>query len=129
MHVEVQGEKQAEFAQRIFVYNYRLCSHYVRPAVSLAVLGEPWDRNRGHFGYERWDRQMGLRFPVVSLPNYRGRWAELDASAIQFNGLQAAISDSLARSPVAERARLFRSVLEKNWFAAFFAVRATSARC
>lgn len=84
VHVEVQGENQVEFAQRMFVYNYRLYDRYARPVVSLAVLGEPWAGSDGQFGYERWGCQMGLRFPVASLPSYRARWAEPDASSNPF---------------------------------------------
>ncbi|WP_233120959.1 hypothetical protein [Chlorobium sp. KB01] len=37
IHVEVQGTKQAEFAERMVVYNYRLFDRYKRPVASLAV--------------------------------------------------------------------------------------------
>ena len=50
VHVEVQGQNQADFAQRMFVYNYRLYDRYAKPVVSLAVLGEPSQRNHGEFG-------------------------------------------------------------------------------
>ncbi len=40
IHVEVQGTKQAEFAKRIFVYNYRIFDRYDRPVASLAVLAD-----------------------------------------------------------------------------------------
>ena len=76
VHVEVQGERQADFAQRMFVYNYRLYDRYAKPVVSLAVLGEPWVGNYGYFGYERWECRMGLRVPVVSLTAYQARWIE-----------------------------------------------------
>ncbi len=84
VHVEVQGENQADFGQRMFVYNYRLYDRYARPVVSLAVLGEPYPEDCGEFGYERWGCRMGSRFPVVSLAAYRARWAELDASPNPF---------------------------------------------
>ncbi len=38
IHVEVQGTKQVEFAERMFVYNYRLYDRYRRPIASMAVL-------------------------------------------------------------------------------------------
>ena len=40
IHVEVQGTKQAEFAKRMFVYNYRIFDRYDRPVASLAVLAD-----------------------------------------------------------------------------------------
>ena len=40
VHLEVQGSAQAEFAERMFVYNYRLYDRYRQPVASLAVLGK-----------------------------------------------------------------------------------------
>ena len=40
IHIEVQGKKQAEFAERMFVYNYRIFDRYRRPVASLAVLAD-----------------------------------------------------------------------------------------
>lgn len=37
---KVQGTKQAEFAKRMFVYNYRIFDRYDRPIASLAVLAD-----------------------------------------------------------------------------------------
>jgi len=54
VHVEVQGEKTADFAQRMFVYNYRTYDLYGRPVVSLVVMGESYPRSYGKFGYGRW---------------------------------------------------------------------------
>ncbi len=54
IHIEVQGQSEAEFAERMFVYNYRLYDRYRRPVVSLAVLGDEGaqllDQVRLHFG-------------------------------------------------------------------------------
>ncbi|CRI67451.1 conserved hypothetical protein [Thiocapsa sp. KS1] len=84
VHVEVQGQNQADFAQRMFVYNYRLYDRYAKPVVSLAVLGEPSQSDHGEFGYARWGCRMGLRFPLVSLAAYRTRRTELESSANPF---------------------------------------------
>ena len=84
VHVEVQGEDTADFAQRMFVYNYRSYDLYGRPVISLVVLGEPYPAKYGKFGYGRWNCMMRLRFPVVSLMAYRERWAELETSPNPF---------------------------------------------
>ena len=84
VHVEVQGEKTADFSQRMFVYNYRAYDLYGRPVVSLAVLGESYPRDYGKFAYGRWGSWMRLRFPVVSLATYRAQWAELEVSTNPF---------------------------------------------
>jgi len=84
VHIEVQGQHEADFGQRMFVYNYRLYDRYAKPVVSLAVLTNSHPNEYGEFGYQRWGSRMELRFPVVSLPAYRVRWAELDASTNPF---------------------------------------------
>lgn len=84
VHVEVQGENTADFARRMFVYNYRSYDLYGRPVIRLAVLGEPYPAACGKFGYGRWGSLPRLRFPVVSPSAYRSRWAELEASANPF---------------------------------------------
>jgi len=54
IHVEVQTSEEANFAKRMYVYNYRLFDRYNREVVSLAVLGDDnpcWRPDS--FGYRR----------------------------------------------------------------------------
>lgn len=44
VHVEVQSQPEAEFARRMYVYNYRLFDRYNRRVASFAILG---DNRRG----------------------------------------------------------------------------------
>ncbi|NMG15025.1 DUF4351 domain-containing protein [Aromatoleum bremense] len=56
VHVEVQGSREADFARRIFVYNYRLFDRYDRPVASLAVLADQdagWKPDHFHIEGER----------------------------------------------------------------------------
>ena len=120
VHVEVQGEHKTDFDQRMFVYNYRLYDRYARPVVSLAVLGEPYPAEYGEFGYERWGCRMGLRFPVVSLAAYRGRWAELEASANPFAvvtqaHLQAQETAGAVSARYAAKLTLVRSLYRRGY--------------
>jgi hypothetical protein len=39
IHTEVQGQEEANFAQRMFRYYYRLLDRYDRQIMSVAVLG------------------------------------------------------------------------------------------
>jgi len=85
VHVEVQSQEDAAFAERMYVYNYRLYDRYHRRVASLAILGDErpgWRPER--FGYELWGCEVGLRFPTVKLLDYRARWAELEASRNPF---------------------------------------------
>jgi hypothetical protein len=40
VHIEVQSQEEAQFARRMYIYNYRLRDQYNRAVVSLAVLGD-----------------------------------------------------------------------------------------
>ena len=63
IHVEVQGQRDANFPERLFTYNYRLYDRYGRPVASLAVLadeGEDWKPT--HFGYQLFGCEVGIRF-------------------------------------------------------------------
>ncbi|SBT04670.1 hypothetical protein ACCAA_1740009 [Candidatus Accumulibacter aalborgensis] len=71
IHVEVQGQHDANFPERLFTYNYRLYDRYRRPVASLAVLadgGENWKPT--HFGYQRFGCEVGIRFPTVKILDY-----------------------------------------------------------
>jgi hypothetical protein len=82
VHVEIQGKYDAEFTQRMFVYNYRIFDRYRQRTISLAVLGDDnpqWRPNE--YGYEGWGSQMQFRFPIVKLHDYRqNRQSLLDSS-------------------------------------------------
>ena len=68
IHVEVQGQRDADFAQRMFTYNYRLYDRYACPIASLAVLAdddEGWKPD--HFGFEVLGCRHHLHFPIVKL--------------------------------------------------------------
>jgi hypothetical protein len=63
IHVEVQGRREEAFAERMFIYSYRIYDLYRKPVVSLAVLcdAEPgWRPDR--FAYNICGCEMGLRF-------------------------------------------------------------------
>jgi hypothetical protein len=85
VHVEVQGQEESAFAERMYVYNYRLFDRYRRQVASLAVLGDErsgWRPER--FGYGLWGCEVSFRYPVVKLLDYRTRWQELEASRNPF---------------------------------------------
>ena len=85
IHIEIQGQHDAEFPLRMYIYNYRLFDRYQRPIVSLAILGDDGARWRPEeYGYELWGCRAGLRFPVVKLRDYNQRWAELEQSVNPF---------------------------------------------
>lgn len=80
-HIEVQSQEEAAFAQRMFVYWYRLYDRYARQVVSLAVLGDERSGWRpAEYATALWGCTLRFTYPVVKLRDYRARRAELEAS-------------------------------------------------
>ena len=85
VHVEVQGQREKRFPRRMFEYNYRIYDMHGRPVVSLAVLCDEHPTWRpDHFGYNNWGCEVGIRFPVVKLIDFRRDEAALEQSANPF---------------------------------------------
>lgn len=85
IHIEIQGSPQDEFAERMFVYHYRLYDRYRKPIASLAVLADDRPNWRPDiFKYEMCGCQMALRFPVAKLLDWAGSEAQLDDSSNPF---------------------------------------------
>ena len=85
IHIEIQGQVDNDFAQRMYVYHYRLFDRYNLPLVSLAVLG---DDNRTWrpcaYDHALWGCHLRLEFPTVKLLDYREHWDELQHSINPF---------------------------------------------
>jgi hypothetical protein len=85
VHVEVQGQHEADFAKRMFVYYYRLFDRYNRDIVSLAVLAD--DRKTWRpkqFRKTRWGCEARFTFPSIKLLDYAKREEELETSRNPF---------------------------------------------
>ncbi|NEV65176.1 hypothetical protein [Thiorhodococcus minor] len=83
IHVEVQGEPETAFAERMFTYYYRIRDAYQVPVASLAVLADADGRFRPQqYHAALWGCRVELHFPTVKLLDYDEpeRWAELEAS-------------------------------------------------
>jgi len=85
VHVEVQSHKEEGFAERMFVYNYRIYERYKRPVAGFAVLADDnpaWKPNR--FGYNVLGCEMGISFPIAKIMDYKHRWDDLEKSKNPF---------------------------------------------
>ena len=81
IHVEVQGEPEDAFAERMYTYQYRLRDRYGVDVVSLAVLADTSPSFRPvAYHYARWGCELTFTFPSTKLIDWEGRWAELEAS-------------------------------------------------
>jgi hypothetical protein len=121
IHLEVQGDRDHDFAERLFIYNYRIFDRHRRPVISLALLADERAQWRPeHFGWQRWGCEVGIRFPSVKLLDYRARWAELEASANPFAVVvQAHLKTQETRHAPRERygakLALAKSLYRRGW--------------
>jgi len=121
IHVEVQGQVDADLPERMYVYNYRLFDRYRRPVVSMAVLGDGrpgWRPDM--FGYDLWGCEVRLRFPVVKLLDYRTADDALEQDPNPFSVLVLAHLKTQAtrRDPNSRldwKLRLVRSLYERGY--------------
>jgi hypothetical protein len=78
IHVEIESQRDPTFAERMFVYTYRVYDRYHQSVISLAVPGDEdpaWRPNR--FGYGNFGCTLELEFPIVKLLDYKpaaDRW-------------------------------------------------------
>lgn len=85
IHVEVQGTQQADFAKRMFVYNYRIYDKYDKPVASMAILADEqvnWKPNS--FGFEVFGCKHTLEFPIAKLTDYHVQLETLKTSDNSF---------------------------------------------
>ena len=121
IHVEVQSQDEADFAERMFVYHYRIFDKYRRKVVSLAILGDErsnWRPNE--FGYQLWETKIDFNFKVVKLLDYGDRWSELETSSNPFAIVVVAhLKAQETRSDRLERKKwkiaLVRRLYEQNY--------------
>jgi hypothetical protein len=123
IHVEVQSQEEADFARRMFVYNYRIFDRYNRAVASFAVLGDErsnWRPN--HFRYNLWGCSVGIEFPVVKLVDCADKVAVLEADANPFAAVvlahlktQETRKDPLSRMDW--KTRIVKGLHERGWSA------------
>ncbi|MCG5513280.1 hypothetical protein [Ectothiorhodospira shaposhnikovii] len=81
IHVEVQGEPEDAFAERMYTYQYRLRDRYGIDVVSLAVLADTRSSFRPMcYRYARWGCELSFTFPTAKLIDWEERWPGLEAS-------------------------------------------------
>ena len=121
VHIEVQGSREAGFAERMFVYNYRLFDRYRRPVASLAVLADDspgWKPSS--FGFEGLGCRHYLEFPIFKLLDCAGREEELLKEENSFalvtvaHLLTRATRDDMA-ARYAAKLKLVRLLYERGW--------------
>lgn len=71
IHIEVQGEKEKHFSERMYIYNYRIFDRYCKPVISIAILADN-DPTWRPAAYERclWHNRLYFEFATIKLLDY-----------------------------------------------------------
>lgn len=72
IHVEVQGQRDPDFTERMYIYNSRIFERFHQPAVSLAVLIDTspnWRPNS--FVRALWGCRMAFSFEIAKLLDFK----------------------------------------------------------
>jgi hypothetical protein len=81
IHIEVQAQEEPDFAERMFVYWYRIFDQYRHRAVSIAVLADERPNWRpSSFSQALWRCETHFLFPIIKLLDWKERRDELFAS-------------------------------------------------
>lgn len=71
LHIEVQGNPEKTFPERLYIYNYRLSDQHGRPIVSIAILADN-NPNWHPRSYQRsfWQNTLYFEFATFKLLDY-----------------------------------------------------------
>jgi flagellar biosynthesis/type III secretory pathway protein FliH len=85
IHIEIQGQQEGVFGQRMYIYHARIFDRYNHEVVSLALLGDERETWRpDSYTHERWGCSLRFTFPMIKLLDYRQQWAVLEANRNPF---------------------------------------------
>ncbi|MBW4559578.1 MAG: transposase [Mojavia pulchra JT2-VF2] len=85
VHVEVQGQYDSQFAERMYTYNYRLFDRHKKRVISLAVLADEQVNWRpSSYSYQLGGCRVSLEFPIAKLLDYEQTWETLEQTTNPF---------------------------------------------
>ena len=85
VHVEVQGQRETDFAQRIYVYHSRLFNRFNAPVATFVIFTDEEENWRpAVYETELLGTELRLKFATAKLTDFRQRIEELEQSANPF---------------------------------------------
>jgi len=81
IHIEVQSQHKTKFAQRTFIYYYRIFDNYQKPVVTLVIFGDESSKwQPTEYKQELWGCKVNFEYPSLKLNDYETRLEELEQS-------------------------------------------------
>ncbi|QIR36892.1 transposase [Tolypothrix sp. PCC 7910] len=121
VHVEVQGQYDSQFPERMYTYNYRLFDRHKQRVISLAVLADEQANWRpSSYSYELAGCRVSLEFPIAKLLDYEQSWETLEQTTNPFGIIVMAHLKTKAtqRNPESRlqwKLSLVRSLFERGY--------------
>ncbi|HEW97185.1 MAG: cytosolic protein [Candidatus Parabeggiatoa sp. nov. 3] len=121
IHIEIQAQKDDDFAKRMFIYNYRLFDRYGTNVISLAILGDDqsdWRPKRYRYGLG--ECETSCAFSIVKLLDYNKKWKSLEKSKNPFSivvrtHLKALETRRSKQKRLYWKKQLFKALYEANY--------------
>lgn len=121
VHIEVQTSPDRDFAERMFVYYYRIFERFRRPVIGLAILADEhpnWRPRR--YAVEHAGCSLEYRFPTVKLLDYAASEQALEAHVNPFAHVVLAHLKALETSKQPEdrlnwKVRLVKGLFDRGW--------------
>ena len=121
LHIEIQGQVQSDFSERMYTYHYRLFDRYHKPIVSIAVLADDklsW--RPSSYQHHLWGCEVRFDFVSIKLLDYETRQEELKSSTNPFSivllaHLAALKTKGNQKDRYTAKLGLTRSLYDKGW--------------
>ncbi len=119
IHIEIQGNRQANFTERMYVYQYRAYDLYQVPVVGLAILADEEEGWRPtEFRYDLWGTKQSYQFTSVKLLDYPETDLEKSTNPfaiVTLAHLQAKKTKHRAGDRYQEKRRLIRGLYQSGF--------------
>jgi hypothetical protein len=121
VHIEVQGDAEKEFPERMFNYNAAVRQLYNKEVVSLAILCDDQPNWRPTtFAHGRWGCKMELTFRIAKLLDFAGDVDALEATDNPFGAVVLAHCKTLEtrKNPESRKQwklRVVKGLFRRGW--------------
>ncbi len=119
IHIDVQSQRERDFAKRMYVYYYRLFDRYDQDVATFAIYADESKKWRpDHYERELWETKLRFDFSTVKLLDYEA--ADLEASdnpfaTVVLAHLRTKATHNQAEARYKMKFRLTRMLYEKEY--------------